>query len=144
MHELAGTRRWWRGGVAGLAVVLGLGAWIAGPAPAAAQFWFGFGPRYYAPYPYYYAPPAYYPYYAPPAYYPPQTPADYPPSAPGAAPPAPVGGAAAEPQDGAAITYTNRPAFRNSAGQTCREYRAASGTLGTACQEASGQWRIAN
>jgi hypothetical protein len=135
MHRLTGTLRWSRIGVAGLAVALGIAAWAAGPAPAAAQFWFGFGPRYYAPYPYYYAPPAYYPYYAPPAYYPPQAPADYPPSAPGAA---------AEPQGGAAITYTNRPAFRNAAGQTCREYRGPNGALGTACADASGQWRVAN
>src|ERR1700674_4589859 len=71
MHRLTGTRCPSRPGIAALAVVLGIGAWTAAPAPAAAQFWWGFGPRYYAPYPYY-PPPAYYPNYPPPpAYYPP-------------------------------------------------------------------------
>ena len=35
-------------------------------------------------------------------------------------------------------------AFKNANGQTCREYRAANGALGTACRDAKGQWRVAN
>ena len=158
MHGLTGFRRSTRLGIAGLAVALGIGAWIAGPAPAEAQFWFGFGPRYYAPFPYYYPPPAYHPYYPPPApaYYPP-APASYPPPAAGApgAPQPAYGAPSPEPDYGAppfaagapaaatAITYTDRPAFRNAAGQTCREYRAPNGGLGSACRDASGQWRVA-
>jgi hypothetical protein len=139
-----------------LAIVLGIGAWAAAPAPAAAQFpFFGWGyPRYYAPYPYY-PPPAYYPYYPPPAYYPP-APAAYPAPAPGAgAPvaggaPAPMATTAPAPTGGAQITYTSRPAFTNAAGETCREFATAqdagAGSApihGTACRDASGQWRVA-
>jgi hypothetical protein len=152
MHRLTGTRCSSRLGIAALAVVLGIGAWTAAPAPAAAQFWWGFGPRYYAPYPYY-PPPAYYPNYPPPpAYYPPPAAgasASYPPPPAGApAEPASLGaptalGAPGAPQAGAAITYTNRPAFKNANGQTCREYQA-NGALGTACQDSTGQWRVAN
>ena len=135
----------WRArlGAALLAVALGVGCWIAAPTPAAAQFPFGFGvpyPRFYAPVPYY-PPPAYYPYY-PPGYYAPPAPGYYPPPAPAAAP---------APASNAAITYTKRPAFTNTAGQTCREYTTTqdvSGrstlTYGTACRDASGQWRVAN
>jgi hypothetical protein len=140
-----------------LAIVLGIGAWAAAPAPAAAQFpFFGWGyPRYYAPYPYY-PPPAYYPYNPSPAYYPP-APAAYPAPAPGAA--APVAGAAPAPMatatpapiGGPQITYTNRPAFTNAAGETCREFTAAQGggtgsapIHATACRDASGQWRVAD
>ncbi len=154
MHRLTGTRRSLRLGIAALAVVLGIGAWSAAPAPAAAQFWYGFGPRYYAPFPYNYPPPAYYPSYPPPApaYYPPSGPGYYPPpeaaGAPAAGTPAELGapgiGAPGAPQPSAAITYTNRPAFKNAAGQTCREYRVANGALGSACQDPSGQWRVAN
>ena len=163
MDRQTGTRWSSRLGTAALAVALGIGAWIAGPAPAEAQFWFGFDPRYYAPFPYYYPPPpAYYPYYPSPApaYYPP-APGSYPPpaaSAPGAAqpaygapppepgygaPPSTAGAPAASPAAATAITYTARPAFRNTAGQTCREYRAPNGALGSACQDPSGQWRVA-
>jgi surface antigen len=49
------------------------------------------------------------------------------------------------------ITYTNKPAFTNAAGQTCREYKttnAAAGrsvdVYGTACKTADGQWRVVN
>lgn len=123
-------------GAPALAAAVGIIALAAAPAPVAAQFFFGF-PRFYAPYPYY-APPPYYPYYPAPAYYPPP-PAYY-------APPPTVGQApAAETTPTAAsITYTEKPAFRNSAGQTCREFKAPSGALGTACQDTSGQWRVAN
>jgi len=141
MHCLRGTPHSSRLGIAALAVVLGIAAWAAAPAPAAAQFWYGVGPRYYAPFPYYYPPPAYYPYYPPaPAYYPQPEPAYGAPPALGA----PAAGAPGAAQPGAAITYTDRPAFRNAAGQTCREYRGANGALGSACQDSSGQWRVAN
>ncbi len=134
--------------------MLAIAAWAAAPAPGAAQFWYGFGPRYYAPFPYYSPPPAYSPYYPPPTYDPPEAPAGYPPppaGAPGAGAPvdatalgAPAAGAPGAPQPSTAITYTARPAFRNAAGQTCREYRSANGVLGNACQDPSGQWRVAN
>jgi len=150
MDRLRGTPHSSRLGIAALGVVLGIAAWAAAPAPAAAQFWYGFGPRYYAPFPYYYPPPTYYPYYPPaPAYYPPPEPAyGAPPAGEPAASGAPAAGAPGAAQLGAAqpsttITYTERPAFRNAAGQTCREYRA-NGALGTACQDSSGQWRVAN
>src|SRR5665213_1476616 len=49
------------------------------------------------------------------------------------------------------VTYTNKPAFINSAGQTCREYKTtgagagrAGDVLGTACKAADGQWRVVN
>ena len=143
----------WRSRVAGaaLAAAFGLIAWTGAAGPARA-FVIGFGfpyPGFYsAPWPYY-PPPVYPPYYPPPAYYPPA--AYYPP--PAAAPtatgtaPAPAAPAAAT----AAITYTSRPAFTNAAGQTCREYEVAqpaggtqSPVHGTACRDASGQWRVAN
>lgn len=143
MDGLIATLRPSRFAVATIAAALALLVWATLPAPAAAQVFFGFGaPRYYAPWPYYYPPPAYYPYYPAPAYYPP-APAYYPPPASSAAPaPAPAA---------AAITYTNRPAFTNSAGQTCREYTTTQDQGGratpiyrTACRDASGQWRVAN
>lgn len=132
MHRLTETRMS-RLGIAALASVLALVAWTAAPSPAAAQIFFGYS-RFYTPFSYY-PPPAYYPYYAPPpAYYP--APAYYPPAAPAAAP-------ATSAATSAAITYTDRPAFKNAAGQTCREYKTANGVLGTACQDSSGQWRAA-
>jgi annexin A7/11 len=139
--------------------------------PAQARVWVGVGGPccgYYEPDPYYgyYAPPpGYYP--PPPGYYPP-APAAYPPppgaspsaytpdqAAPGYAPPA-AGAAPAMPSAAAAagaggITYTNKPAFTNAAGQTCRQYKTTDMTgghpvdvFGTACREADGQWRVAN
>jgi hypothetical protein len=47
------------------------------------------------------------------------------------------------------ITYTSKPAFTNSAGQTCREYKtsdpaAGHDVFGTACKAADGQWRVVN
>jgi hypothetical protein len=109
-------------------------------APKPAKAWFGFGWGWGGPccgYPYPYAP---YPY--PPAYYPPPPAPYYPPVAyaPPAAPAAPAA-AAAQP---AAITYTTKPAFKNAAGQSCREFKTASNTFGTACQDASGTWRVQN
>ena len=121
------------------AVAAGLAlAWVA-TATSADAFIIGFGfpyPGFYAtPWPAY-PPPGYYPYY--PAYYPP-APA-YPPSAETA--PAPASGAAVSGM--AAITYTDRPAYRNAAGQTCRQYRSPNGAFGTACEDTSGQWRVAD
>ena len=116
-------------------------AWVS-TVTSADAFIIGFGfpyPGFYAaPWPAY-PPPGYYPYYPPP-YYPP-APAYYPRST-DTAPTAPASGAAASGM--AAITYTDRPAYRNAAGQTCRQYRTPSGALGTACQDASGQWRVAD
>jgi len=148
MSGLTRNFQTWRFGAAAIAAAFGVVAWVAAPAPAEAQFLFGFGPRYYAPYPYYYPPPAYYPYYPPPAYYPAPAPAYYPPPAQAADP-----AAAAPPAPSAAaqITYTNRPAFTNAAGQPCREYTTSSNggarqapVYGTACRDADGQWRVAN
>jgi hypothetical protein len=120
-------------GYAVLAVAFGLVAWAAMPSSASARVFVGIGLPFpgFAPYPYYpyaYAPPP--PYYPPPAAY-------YPP--PAAAAPAAAPAAAASPS----ITYTERPAFKNSSGNTCREVHFASGTTGTACQDPGGQWRIA-
>ena len=109
--------------------------------PAQARVFVGIGfPCCFAPGPYYYGYPYYYyppppPYYPPAAYYPPPPG----PAAPVAAPvgqPTPI-----TPQ----ISYTSRPAFINAAGQQCREFRsAAANSTGTACRDASGQWRVTN
>jgi hypothetical protein len=63
------------------------------------------------------------------------------------APPKPTAGAAPGKLPG--ITYTNKPAFTNSAGQPCRQYKTtdmAKGypvdVYGTACRHADGQWRV--
>jgi hypothetical protein len=109
------------------------------PRPAKAWIGVGFGygfPCCGVPYPF-----APYPYPYPPAYYPPPPPAPYYPPTAYAPPAAPAAPAAAQ---AAAITYTSKPAFKNAAGQTCREFKTASNTLGTACQDASGQWRVQN
>jgi hypothetical protein len=132
-----------------LTTVLGFGAAVK-PAEAGVFVGFGFGfpigfpGFYYPPYPYlYYPPPGYYPalgYYPPPAGYQSSSvygpPGDYVPSAP-----------AGTPQ----ITYTPRPGWTNAQGQYCREYKSTQGAdsraierYGTACRDASGQWRIAN
>jgi hypothetical protein len=136
MTGMKGSRRFVAIALAALFAVTGL---TMAPKPAKAWFGFGWGgypccgyPYPYAPYPY---PPAYYPPPPPPAYYPPTAYA-----APPAAPAAPAA-AAAQP---AAITYTSKPAFKNATGQTCREFKTASNTFGTACQDASGQWRVSN
>ena len=152
MQRLSQTLRSSPLGIAAFAILVGIAAWAAVPAPAAARVFVGIGvpfPGYYSPYPYYYPPPAYYPAYPAPAYYPPAPAPYYPPPASAAAPvsaPATAPTAAAEGTsvDSAAITYTSRPAFTNSAGQTCREFQVASGALGNACQDSDGQWRVAN
>jgi hypothetical protein len=160
------TQLRWRARVflGGIAGILAFGAVCALPAPAQARVWVSVGPccgyGYWGPGPYYggYYPPAY-GYYPPPAYgYYPPPPGAYPPPAapaPGAyappqAPGTPAPAAYAPPAAPGtpAITYTNKPAFTNAAGQTCREYTASGAggqaVYGTACQQADGQWRVAN
>jgi len=127
--------------------------------PAQAQFRASFGVPccgYWGYYgysaPYYPPPPGYYP---PPGPYAPPTaasPSAYSPAAPPAsAPAAPAGPGADAARGTPAITYTNKPAFINAAGQTCREYKTTDTTsghpvdvFGTACRAADGQWRVAN
>ena len=144
----------WHRPIAGaaFAALVALCAWAALPAPAEARVFVGIGvpfPAYYGPYPCCGYPPPYYAYPPPPAYYYP--PPDYYPPPPAAyAPPAPSAAPAA-PAASAQITYTDKPAFTNASGQTCREYRTTqtvNGTpkqvFGTACRDANGQWRVAN
>ncbi|MGC2411939.1 MAG: hypothetical protein WA459_04485 [Stellaceae bacterium] len=132
---------------AGLAAIAAIATLWAAPAKAGVFFNFGVPfPGYYGPGPYYYGYPAPYPYaygYPPAAYYPPPAYPYYPPTA--YAPPAAAPTASASAT--AAITYTSKPAFTNSAGQTCREYKTTSSgreVLGTACKQADGQWRVVN
>ena len=137
--------------VAAMIAALDLGSTILAPAEAAVFVGFGFGfpigfpGYYYSPYPYYPPPPP--PYYPPPAYYP-APPASYQPSAgyPPSAGHAPSGLAATPP-----ITYTPRRGWTDAEGQFCREYKSNQGVgnraierYGTACRDASGQWRIVN
>ena len=142
-------------GVAAAAVIaaLGLGTTILAPTSAEAAVFVGFGfgfpigfpGYYYPPYPYYPPPPP--PYNPPPAYYP-TPPASFQPSA-GYQPSvghAPSGSAAVP-----SITYTSRRGWTNADGQFCREYKSNQGVgnraterYGTACRDASGQWRIVN
>jgi hypothetical protein len=127
-----------------------------GATPARA-FFIGFPfPGYYGPGPFYGYPGPYpYPYgYPAPAYYPPPAYPYYPPAAAPAptayAPPAAAPSAAAPaaaPSATAGITYTSKPAFTNSAGLTCREYKTSSSghdVFGTACKQTDGQWRVVN
>jgi hypothetical protein len=143
----------------GATALLALFTLTAGSPPAQARFWVGVGGPccgYWGPGPYWgYPPPyTYYPptaYYPPPPYpapaYPPPAPSAYTPGTPAApmatvAPAAP-GAARSQPQ----ITYTGKPAFTNSAGQTCREYKTNAGgrdVFGTACEQNDGQWRVVN
>jgi hypothetical protein len=115
---------------------------------SANAFWIGFG----APFPGYYGPGPYWgypaPYYPPPAaYYPPPAPYAYAPAAPAYGTAAPTAAPAATATATPAITYTKKPAFTNSAGQTCREYKTTDGShdvFGTACKQPDGQWRVTN
>jgi hypothetical protein len=178
MNAPTPTRRRTRLIVAGIAAVLAVIALT--PAPAQARVFLSFGApfgSYYAPGPYYYGYPGpyYNPYYAPPAYYPPPPAPAYPPAS-SYAPPAPAYPPAptaaytpsapsyspapaatyTPPSTGGSpgasgITYTSRPAFTNSAGQTCREYKTTEtggghpiDVLGTACKQADGTWRVVN
>jgi hypothetical protein len=115
---------------------------------------YGPGPYYgYPPPPAYYSPPGYYP--PPPNYgsagtYPPPNagaPSAYAPGSPTPGYASPSTGPAAT--GSPAITYTNKPAFTNAAGQTCRQYKTTDATsghpvdvYGTACRQADGQWRV--
>lgn len=155
--------------LSGAAAMLALIALTTGSSPAEARVWVGIGgpccgywgpgPYWGYPPPYAYAPPpgyspgyspGYYPppgYPAPNGYPPPAGPSAYAPGTPdaptSAAAPAAAGAVHASPQ----ITYTTKPAFTNSAGQTCREYKANDSgrdVFGTACQQADGQWRVVN
>ena len=149
--------------LAGSATALALLALTAISPPAQARGFFDVGMPLlgccYAPGPYYgYPPPPYY--YPPASYYP--APSVYPPP-PGAAPSAYTPGeptpsyapsAGTDPLAAPAsprVTYTNKPAFTNSAGQTCREYKTSAtpggrpvDVYGTACRQADGQWRVVN
>jgi hypothetical protein len=131
-------------------------AFVAPGAPGAGYYYPGPSYGYPPPYPYAYNPTP--PYYAPPVAYPPAasaspapvraTPLPAPATA-DTAPPAPGSAAAAAVVPG--FGYTNRPAFINASGQTCREYKATdlrSGrpveVYGTACRQPDGQWRVIN
>jgi hypothetical protein len=137
-------------GAAAIIAALGFAGAVSAPNPAEARVFVGFGfgfpigfPFYYPP-PYPYPPPAYYP---PPPYYP--APASYP--APGTQP-QPSGGYASSGSVGSpSITYTPRRGWTNAQGEYCREYRTTGPAgnrtterYGTACRDASGQWRIIN
>lgn len=155
----------------GIATVLAIVALATISPPAQARVWVSAGVPCcsYYPGPYYGYPSPPYAYVPPPGYYPP--PPDY--GAPGAYPPAgaapsaytpgtptssyapgvPTSGYAPPSGAGAAaaVTYTNKPAFTNAAGQTCRQYKTTDATgghpvdvYGTACQQADGQWRVVN
>lgn len=141
-----------RFGAVAIVAALGFAATVSPPTPAEAGVFVGFGvgipigfPFYYPPFPYY-PPPVYYPppaYYPPPPYYP--APASYP--APGASYHPSTGYTAESPS----ITYTPRRGWTNAQGQYCREYRTtgpagnrATERYGTACRDASGQWRVVN
>jgi hypothetical protein len=129
------------------AAAAALVALTAGSSPAHA-FWIGVGGPYWGAGPYW-GYPAPYPYYPAPAYYPP--PGYYPPAAApmptvaSAAPQATSTTTTATPTP--KVTYTKKPAFTNSAGQSCREYKTTGSghdVYGTACKQADGQWRVAN
>lgn len=141
--------------LSGSAAVLALLALTAGSSPAQSRVWVGVGGPccgYWGPGPYWGSPPPY-AYYPPPAYYPTPDPSYYPPPAPTesaypappAAPASPTAPTAAEAMP--RITYTGKPAFTNSAGQTCREYKTSAGgrdMFGTVCRQGDGQWRVVN
>ena len=124
--------------IAALSFAVGLSA----PTPAEARVFVGFGFGFPIGFPFYY-PPYAYPYYPPPPppYYP--APASYPAPTPSYAP----SGSAESPS----VTYTPRRGWTNAQGEYCREYRTTQPTgnraterYGTACRDASGQWRIVN
>jgi hypothetical protein len=139
-----------RFGVAAIIAAIGFAAALSTPTRAEARVFIGFGFGIPIGFPFYYPP---YPYYPPPVYYPPPpyspAPASYP--GPGASyQPSGVhapSGSAGSPS----ITYTPRRGWTNAQGDYCREYRTtqpAGGRTteryGTACRDASGQWRIVN
>ncbi len=141
-------------GVVAIIAALGFAGAVWAPTPAEAGVFIGFGFGIPVGFPFYYPP---YPYYPPPAYYPPPpypAPASYP--APGTSYQPSGGytpsGPAGSPSAGSpSITYTPRRGWTNAQGQYCREYRTTGSAdnrnterYGTACQDASGQWRIVN
>jgi hypothetical protein len=151
---MAWTRTPWASGVGMIAVIAmtALSGTLFTTKPAEARVFVGFGFGFPIGFPGYYYPPYPYPYYPPPVYYPP--PGSYPPPAfyqPSSGY-APSGGYA---QSGSAstppITYTPRRGWTNAQGQYCREYKSNQGAssraterYGTACRDASGQWRLVN
>jgi hypothetical protein len=171
------TQRYFRALLGGLAAGLALFALTAMSPPAGARGWgsvggpccgyWGPGSYYgYYPPPYAYAPPpGYYDpsavpgaYSVPSAYaptqpaYAPQTGAAEPSYAPAQpipayTPQASIAVPSAPATPTTTITYTNKPAFTNSSGQLCREYKTSDGgrdVYGTACRQADGQWRVTN
>lgn len=139
--------RWVTGiGAAVVIATLCFGATLLDPTAADARVFVGVGFGFPIGFPGYYCPPYPYPYYLPPVFYPPS--AYYPPSAsyqPSAGYP-PAGSTQTLP-----ITYTPRPGWTSAQGQYCREYKStqavgsrATEKYGTACRDASGQWRIVN
>ena len=137
-------------GAAAIVAALGFATAVLAPTPAEARVFVGVGfgfpigfPFYYPPYPY--PPPAYYP--PPPPYY--SAPAAYP--APGTPNQQSRGYAPSELAGSPSITYAPRRGWTNAQGQYCREYRTigpagnrTTERYGTACRDASGQWRIVN
>lgn len=139
-------------GLVAVAIVAALGftAAVSGPTPAEARVFVGFGFGFPIGFPFYYPPP--YP-YPPPAFYPPPPPYPAPVSYPAPGTPnQPSGGYAPSGAAGTpAIIYTPRRGWTNAQGEYCREYRTtqssgsrATERYGTACRDASGQWRIVN
>ena len=120
-------------GAAAIVAALGFATAVLAPTPAEARVFVGFGFGFPIGFPFYYPP---YP-YPPPAYYPP--------------PPPPGGYAPSGLAGSPSITYTPRRGWTNTQGQYCREYRTTGPAgnrtterYGTACRDASGQWRIVN
>ena len=127
-------------GAVAIVAALGFVAAVSVPTPAEARVFVGFGFGIPIGFPFYYPP---YPYYPPPPYYP--APSSYP--EPGTSYQPSAGYTAGSPS----ITYTPRRGWTNAQGQYCREYRTtgpagnrATERYGTACRDASGQWRIVN
>jgi hypothetical protein len=138
--------------VAAIGAALGFGATTFAPTSAEAGVFVSFGFGFPGGFPGYYYPP--FPYYPPPPpYFPPlgefQT--LLPAAPPSAGYPPPGGHSATGSAATPSITYTRRPGWTNAAGQYCREYKSNQGVgnraterYGTACRDASGQWRIVN
>ena len=129
---------------AAIIAALGFAAAVSVPTSAEARVFIGFGFGFPIGFPFYYPP---YPYYPPPPPYP--APASYP--APGTPPQASGGYAPSGSAGSPSITYTPRRGWTNAQGEYCREYRTTGPAgnrkterYGTACRDASGQWRIVN
>jgi hypothetical protein len=143
----------WTSGIAPVAMVAALGfSMLSTAKPAEGGVFVGFGFGFPVGFPAFYYPPYLYPYYPPVAYY--SAPSCYP-STEGNQP-----SSSYAPQEGYTpsasagmppITYTPRRGWINAQGQYCREYKSTQGPssraterYGTACRDASGQWRIVN